>query len=77
MDFVGRQHWSVILQDADHGTVQNPALGGVPESTVIRAVEEQVPPDNNPLEFVRHSSYLPACRTFRVLPMNAPILLGC
>jgi hypothetical protein len=53
VNFVACQHWSVILYTYNRA-LQKPALGGVPKSTIVHAIEEQVLPDNHALEITSH-----------------------
>jgi hypothetical protein len=44
-----RQHRSLIFQDSDERAFQQPALGGVPESAIIRAIDQEAFPSNHTL----------------------------
>ena len=47
VDFVIRQHRSLIFQDSDDRTFELPAFTSVPESAIVRAVDQEIFPSNH------------------------------
>jgi hypothetical protein len=44
----------LIFEDSNDRALQQSALGGVPKSTIVHAIEEQVLPDNHALGITSH-----------------------
>jgi hypothetical protein len=54
LDFIARQHRSLVFEDSDDRALQQPAFCGAPETTIIRAVDQQAFPDNCTLQIGCH-----------------------
>jgi len=54
VDFIARQQRSLVFEDSDDRALQQPAYCGVPETTVVPAVDQKVVPDNYTLQIVCH-----------------------
>ncbi len=54
MDFIAREHRSLVFENSDDRALRQPAFCCVPETTIVPAVDQKVFPDNCTLQIVCH-----------------------
>jgi hypothetical protein len=76
MDFIARQHRSLVFQNTVRGALQQPACRA-PETTTVPAVDQQAFPDNYTLQIVCHFAVsLPGNCTIAVVLLIAAMVAG-